>query len=183
VERMGSIGVGMGTDMNGLAQEPLPRFGPYACIARTRANGDDHARQVPGLTMRQTLRHDADAQEGGVTYDRPIAMARGHRFFGPVDIDDAPYDATERAVWIGIASCNAKKLGAPDGDLTIERDVVQPVAAGLHRVDRLEPVPDPTRVLGRADGRLLSDDWKVTLRFGRERLDSGRGRGARRRCR
>jgi microsomal dipeptidase-like Zn-dependent dipeptidase len=131
VERMGSIGVGLGTDMNGLAQEPLPRFGPYACIARTRANGDDHARQVPGLTMRQTLRRDADAQEGGVTYDRPIVTARAHRFFGPVDLDDAPYDAVERSVWIGIAACKAKKLGPPDSDLTTERDVVEPVAAGF----------------------------------------------------
>ncbi|MBX3233866.1 MAG: membrane dipeptidase [Labilithrix sp.] len=131
VERMEGTGVGFGSDMNGLAQEPLPRFGPWACSARLRVGGGkDDARRLPARSMRETLRADADAQEAGVTYDRPITSASVHRFFGPKS-DHAAYTATERAVWIGIARCKAGATAAVERDLKEERGVVGPVAAGM----------------------------------------------------
>lgn len=132
VERMGGAGVGFGTDFNGFAQEPLPRFGPYACTARVRSGGGaDSPRRAPGLTMRQTVRADADAQTGGVTYDVGIRLARANRFYGPRQSDDGPYMNEERAIWLAVGHCKTGNFDLPDEDLTTAREVVVPVAAGL----------------------------------------------------
>ena len=159
VERMGGVGVGVGTDFNGLPGQPLPRFGPYACTGREKIDGGpDEPRRTPGQSALQTVRADADAQDWGVTYKVPTRYARTNRFYGPIDVGDDPYTLEERAVWIAMAEtggfkppgskvlapCDPTRIGPPDEDFrngtprferappsVAPQDIVVPVASGL----------------------------------------------------
>jgi hypothetical protein len=130
VLRMGDTGVGLGTDFNGLAREPLPRFGPAACLARARHAGtaDDRRRQ-PGLSMRETLRADADAQELGVSYGSPVIEAHESRFL--VAAASQPYDASELKLWVALAAAESKQDPRQLGVAITELPALLDVIAGL----------------------------------------------------
>lgn len=83
VEQMGGKGVAIGTDMNGLAGAPGPRFGPYGAPA-LRGDG------VRGQHRRTCV----DAQINGVRYLEPTWGARAGRLMR----GDA-YTPQEREVW------------------------------------------------------------------------------------
>jgi microsomal dipeptidase-like Zn-dependent dipeptidase len=89
VEKMGGRGVAIGSDVNGAAALPGPRFGTYAAYG---AHGDSHR-----LPLR---RAQIDAQKNGVRYSTPVRDYRWHRFDegGP-----AAYDREEREAWQAIA--------------------------------------------------------------------------------
>src|SRR5512136_114500 len=89
VEKMGGRGVAMGSDVNGAAAMPGPRFGTSAAYG---THGDRHRLQL--------RRAQIDAQKNGVRYATPIRDYRWHRFDegGP-----EAYDREEREAWQAIA--------------------------------------------------------------------------------
>jgi hypothetical protein len=89
VEKMGGRGVAIGSDVNGAAALPGPRFGTYAAYG---AHGDRHR-----LPLR---RAQIDAQKNGVRYSTPIRDYRWHRFD---EGGSNAYDREEREAWQGIA--------------------------------------------------------------------------------
>lgn len=129
-ERMQGTGVGFGTDFNGLAEEPLPRFGPWACLGRREHSGlDDTRRRIPGRTMAETVRADADSQDAGVTYETALGDARKYRFFGP--IGPSAYSSEERSIWIAIAASEAQVDVARLGLGLLEVPLVREIKSGL----------------------------------------------------
>jgi len=89
VKKMGGRGVAIGSDVNGAAGMPGPRFGSYAAYG---IRGDHHR-----LPLR---RAQIDAQVNGVRYSTPIRDYRWHRF----DESGAQaYDREEREAWQAIA--------------------------------------------------------------------------------
>lgn len=87
LEQMEGRRVAMGTDINGMAGLPGPRF---ATSAAHRLHGDD---------VRKSLRRaQADAQGNGVRYDSPVSDYRAYRFES-TDV----YEMEERDVWEAIA--------------------------------------------------------------------------------
>ena len=92
--RMDGAGVGIGTDINGLAGIASPRFGLNACYDMRREPGEaDHRRWA--------RRAHVNAQQRGVRYDQPIRDYRAYRFEGVLERD--VYDMEERDVWEAIA--------------------------------------------------------------------------------
>ena len=93
VEKMGGRGVAIGSDINGAAALPGPRFGTFA------GYGIRSDRHRVGLRRGQI-----DRQTNGVRYDEPISDYRWHRFdeSGP-----GAYDKEEREIWQGIAQYHA----------------------------------------------------------------------------
>ncbi len=93
VEKMGGRGVAMGSDINGAAGLPSPRFGPFAAYG---AHND--ARRT------QERRGEIDRQTNGVAYRTPIRDHRWHRFE-----HNAPgaYDDEECDIWQAIAQYEA----------------------------------------------------------------------------
>ncbi len=89
VKMMGGRGVAIGSDVNGAAGMPGPRFGSFAAYG---ARGDN--RRLP------LRRAHIDAQVNGVRYATPIRDYRWHRFeeSGP-----QAYDREEREAWQAIA--------------------------------------------------------------------------------
>ena len=89
VTKMGGRGVAIGSDINGAAGLPGPRFGTYA------AYGIHTDRQ-----RRHLRRGQIDSQVNGVRYDEPLTDYRWHRFdeSGP-----GAYSKEEREIWQGIA--------------------------------------------------------------------------------
>jgi hypothetical protein len=87
--KMGGRGIAMGSDINGAAALPGPRFGTFAGYG---ARGD-HRREA-------LRRGQIDQQVNGVRYAQPIRDYRWHRFdeSGP-----GAYDQQEREAWQGIA--------------------------------------------------------------------------------
>jgi len=86
---MGGRGVALGSDVNGAAAMPGPRFGTFAAYG---THGDSHR-----LPLR---RSQIDAQKNGVRYTTAIRDYRWYRF------DEAgshAYDREEREAWHGIA--------------------------------------------------------------------------------
>jgi microsomal dipeptidase-like Zn-dependent dipeptidase len=89
VAKMGGRGVAIGSDINGAAGLPGPRFGPFAAYG---THGDP---------LRVALRREQiDAQTNGVRYDRPMHDFRCYRF-GPTG--PGAYDEEERQVWHAVA--------------------------------------------------------------------------------
>ena len=93
VKKMGGRGVAIGTDINGAAALPGPRFGTYAAFGATK---DD--RRI------KDRRNEIDCQTNGVAYSSPIRDYRWYRFEngGP-----GAYDDEEDDIWQGIAQFEA----------------------------------------------------------------------------
>jgi hypothetical protein len=89
VDKMGGRGVAIGTDVNGAAGLPGPRFGTFAAFGAS-ADARRHSER----------RSEIDAQTNGVAYDSPIRDYRWYRFenSGP-----GGYDEEEMDIWQGIA--------------------------------------------------------------------------------
>lgn len=89
VEKMGGRGVAIGTDINGAAGLPGPRFGPFASYG------------VIGDARRITERRDEiEEQENGVAYTEPIKDYRWHRFESSLE---GGYTDEDEDIWQGIA--------------------------------------------------------------------------------
>lgn len=89
VEKMGGRGVAIGSDVNGAAAMPGPRFGTSAAYG---THGDSHR-----LPLR---RGQIDAQRNGVRYTTPIRDYRWYRFD---EGGSHAYDREEREAWQAIA--------------------------------------------------------------------------------
>jgi microsomal dipeptidase-like Zn-dependent dipeptidase len=91
--KMGGRGVAIGSDINGAAGLPAPRFGPLAAYG---AHGDPVRTQV--------RRAQIDRQANGVRYAEPVRDFRCCRFppSGP-----GAYDDEERLIWRAIAEYKA----------------------------------------------------------------------------
>ena len=88
VDKMGGRGVALGSDINGLAGLPGPRFGTYAAHALF----EDTRREDRRLSQ-------ANAQLAGVRYDSPIIDYRRYRFEGPGEI----YGEDRTQTWEALA--------------------------------------------------------------------------------
>jgi len=88
VDKMGGRGVALGSDVNGLAGQPGPRFGTYAAFTAL----EDEVRKG-------SRRAQANAQTNGVAYKDTIKDYRAWRFESPGDL----YNLEERLVWEAIA--------------------------------------------------------------------------------
>ncbi len=93
VAKTGGRGVGIGSDVNGAAGLPGPRFGPFAAFG---AKGDKRR-----LADR---RREIDQQVNGVAYDEPILDYRWHRFDAA---DPGAYSEEEEDIWQAIAQYEA----------------------------------------------------------------------------
>jgi microsomal dipeptidase-like Zn-dependent dipeptidase len=92
--QMQGTGVGIGTDINGLAGVAGPRFGLNACY--------DIHREPDEPDERRRIRRDyVYAQRDGVRYDQQIRDYRAYRFEGVLERD--VYDMEQRDVWEAIA--------------------------------------------------------------------------------
>jgi microsomal dipeptidase-like Zn-dependent dipeptidase len=87
--KMGGRGVGIGTDINGAAGLPGPRFGPFASYG---VNAD-----VRRIADR---RGEIERQTNGVAYDEPIRDYRWHRFESSLE---GGYTDEEEDIWQAIA--------------------------------------------------------------------------------
>ena len=94
VDMMGGRGVGIGVEGNGLAGEPNPRFGTFACEA-TRGANTDHDHQRLALRPGQIA-----AQTNGVRYASPPIDYRGYRF---AQAADNAYNLEQRDIWEAMA--------------------------------------------------------------------------------
>lgn len=87
VNRQGGnvVGIGLGSDVNGLAELPGPRFGPRAAehVAGDKVRGKDRRWQL-------------DAQSNGVQYERPSGTVDDARFG---DAHPTGYSGDEIAAW------------------------------------------------------------------------------------
>jgi microsomal dipeptidase-like Zn-dependent dipeptidase len=92
--QMQGVGVGVGTDINGLAGVAGPRFGLNACY-------DIHSTPDEAGERRWTRRAHVYAQRDGVRYQEPIRDYRAYRFEGVLERD--VYDMEQRDVWEAIA--------------------------------------------------------------------------------
>jgi microsomal dipeptidase-like Zn-dependent dipeptidase len=146
VDKMNGRGVAIGTDINGAAGLPGPRFGTYASYGVFK----------DALRIAER-RAEIDQQINGVAYDTPIRDYRWHRFepSGP-----GGYDDQERDIWQAIAQYMAGYNPAvqphPDSDfpeptlrLFLERAEVrhlQPwtdhITEGLFAADEADPAAD-----------------------------------------
>ncbi len=93
LSKMGGRGVAIGTDINGAAGLPGPRFGAFAAYG---ANND--ALRLP------QQRSEVDCQSNGVAYDSPI---RDHRWYRFEPAGPGAYDEEERDIWQAIAQYEA----------------------------------------------------------------------------
>jgi len=93
LSKMNGRGVAIGTDINGAAGLPGPRFGTYASYGVYK-----DARRIA------ERRGEIDQQVNGVAYDTPIQDYRWYRFehSGP-----GGYDDQERSIWQAIAQYKA----------------------------------------------------------------------------
>lgn len=89
VAKTGGRGVGIGTDINGAAGLPGPRFGPFASYG---VNGDE--RRIA------ERRSEIEQQVNGVAYSEPIRDYRWHRFESSLE---GGYTDEEEDIWQAIA--------------------------------------------------------------------------------
>ncbi len=89
VAKMGGRGVAMGSDVNGAAALPGPRFGTQASFG---------ARNDPFRASQR--RAEIESQTNGVRYDSPL---RDYRWFRFEPSGPGGYDAQEREIWQGVA--------------------------------------------------------------------------------
>ena len=139
VQKMNGRGVAIGSDVNGAAGMPGPRFGSYAAYG---ARGDNHR-----LPLR---RAQIDTQVNGVPYATPSRDYRWHRFDegGP----DA-YDREEREAWQAVAQYEA---GFHPDRHAHPHDDAPPIALttvdnALHMLFRQDNVDNITRGFWLAD--------------------------------
>ncbi|HEY3288978.1 MAG TPA: membrane dipeptidase, partial [Anaerolineae bacterium] len=92
-KKMGGRGVAFGSDLNGAAAMPGPRFGTLAAFGAC----NDHFRV-------KQRRHEIDSQVNGVRYDTPI---RDYRWFRFLESGPGGYDQEEREIWQAVASYKA----------------------------------------------------------------------------
>jgi microsomal dipeptidase-like Zn-dependent dipeptidase len=93
VAKMGGKGVGLGSDINGAAGLPGPRFGPFASYG---VNED--ARRIADR------RGEIERQRNGVAYNEPIRDYRWHRFESSLE---GGYTDQEEDIWQAIAQYEA----------------------------------------------------------------------------
>jgi hypothetical protein len=93
VRKMGGRGVALGSDINGAAALPGPRFGTFAAFGA--ASDARRAAQRRG---------EIDRQSNGVKYDRPVRDYRWYRFG---DSGPGAYDDDERETWQAVAEFRA----------------------------------------------------------------------------
>lgn len=141
--KMGGRGVAIGTDVNGAAGLPGPRFGTFAAFG---ASAD--------ACRSSERRSEIDSQTNGVSYTSPIRDYRWYRFenSGP-----GGYDEEERDIWQGIAQYeagfNPDLATHPPSDFPLyhlgkaaksikvrhEQQVVDEITLGLWRGGQEEP--------------------------------------------
>jgi microsomal dipeptidase-like Zn-dependent dipeptidase len=93
LQKMGGRGVALGSDINGAAALPGPRFGTLAAFGAS----DDPFRAA-------RRRAEIDSQTNGVRYATPI---RDYRWFRFLESGPGGYDEQEREVWQAIAAYKA----------------------------------------------------------------------------
>ena len=93
VAKMGGRGVAIGTDINGAAGLPAPRFGVYGAFG---ANNDH--RRIP------ERRQEIDRQTNGVAYDTTL---RDHRWYRFEAGGSGGYDEEECNIWQAVAQYTA----------------------------------------------------------------------------
>jgi hypothetical protein len=93
VNKMGGRGVAIGTDINGAACLPGPRFGTFAAFG---AHHDAH--------REAERREEIDSQTNGVAYDIPMHDHRWYRF---EPSGHGAYDEEETNIWHAIAQYKA----------------------------------------------------------------------------
>ena len=91
--KMGGRGVGIGSDINGAAGLPGPRFGTFAAYG---ARND--------ALRTQQRRGEIDRQSNGVAYRQPIRDHRWHRF---EPTGEGGYDKEESKIWHAFAQFEA----------------------------------------------------------------------------
>jgi microsomal dipeptidase-like Zn-dependent dipeptidase len=168
VEKMGGRGVAIGSDINGAAALPGPRFGTYAAYGM---HGDRNR-----LPLR---RPQIDAQINGVRYATPIRDYRWYRFD---ESGSHAYDREEREAWQAIAQYAAGfhpgQDKHPDGDappislttvdnalhMLFRQDNVDNITSGFWKADEAEAADAP-RVRSRSSmkGRWFDEEWAAYL--------------------
>ncbi|HSB66979.1 MAG TPA: membrane dipeptidase [Anaerolineales bacterium] len=145
VAKMGGKGVAIGSDINGAAGLPGPRFGTFA------AYGARHdARREP------SRREEIDQQSNGVAYREPIRDYRWHRF---EPTGESGYDEETCDIWHAIAQFVAgfnpanqthPKNDFPElniqqlmeaADLYLDQDWIDHITLGFWLADQV-PAPD-----------------------------------------
>ena len=138
---MGRRGVALGSDVNGAAGLPGPRFGTLAAYG---ARDDDPAR----IAQR---RAEIDRQTNGVAYAEPL---KDYRWFRFEDSGSGAYDEDERHIWQAIAEYKAGfnpwDKQHPAGD--------RPDDTVLARLDLVEWQHDQSQVDNIALGLWAADD-------------------------
>lgn len=126
VDVMRGGGVAIGTDFNGLAGQPGPRFGTSACSG-VRGDGGEDGRE-------DDRRHlYMDRQEQGVRYQTPIKDHRQYRFAEWNEAGFA-YSMEERNIWEGIAIWKAgldPETAIPSPQFDVTRNMTKNYAKGL----------------------------------------------------
>lgn len=110
VAKMGGRGVGFGSDCNGFAQLPAPRFGPNAAYGL-------HSGQQADPVRRARRAEQVARQRNGVRYGDPVRDWRAYRWLEGVTADELV--AEQRDMWQAIAvvraGCDVWADRAPDG--------------------------------------------------------------------
>ena len=159
VAKTGGRGVAIGTDVNGAAGLPGPRFGPFAAFG---AKSDDR--------RMEERRREIDRQTNGVAYDEPLLDYRWHRFDAA---DPGAYDEEEEDIWQAIgqymAGYNPWIHRHPDSDFP-ERSVRLAMEAARIRHDQ-DKVDEMTEGFWAADLRIpvaeeQLEDWPMARRAG-----------------
>jgi hypothetical protein len=133
VLRSRGAGVAFGTDFDGLAMEPGPRFGTLACMGLKTHTGTDDTNRAGTLSMHEALRKQATSQTGGVTYapGTPMHDVRFARFPGAPK-GAGPYTERENAIWLAVASRMKGVEPSHAGyELTVKRAYYDDVIDGL----------------------------------------------------
>jgi microsomal dipeptidase-like Zn-dependent dipeptidase len=168
VEKMGGRGVAMGSDINGAAALPGPRFGTYAAYG---TRGDN--RRLP------LRRAQIDAQTNGVRYATPIRDYRWYRFD---ESGSHAYDREEREAWQAVAQYAAgfhpDRSKHPDGDappislttvdnalhMLFRQDNVDNITRGLWAADEAEAEnAAPVRTRSSMKGHWRDEQWAAYL--------------------
>jgi microsomal dipeptidase-like Zn-dependent dipeptidase len=112
VRKMAGRGVGFGSDCNGFAQFPGPRFGPNAAYHL-------HSGQVQDTVRRGLRQEQIHAQHNPVRYDSPNSDWRRYRWSEGVALDDSPLRDQWADLWqaVGVirSDCDPWTDQAPTG--------------------------------------------------------------------
>ncbi len=139
----------IGSDINGAAGLPGPRFGPFAAYGakNDRRRMEDRRREI-------------DQQTNGVAYDEPMRDYRWHRFDAA---DPGAYDDEEEDVWQAIAQYmagyNPWIHRHPDSDFP-EPSVLRAMEAKRLRNDQ-DRVDEMTKGMWAADLRIPVADEQL----------------------